>query len=234
YQVHIGMFISLSPVWKAILEIPSSTTDDADPEGSKGNPIFLEGITVDEMDDFLVYIYRQLWTDRRYASMQAVERSHVNLLKLASLWQIETARDHLPGGELTYLDFKTYTIIARGMERRMVERQRVARVAPAMSSDPTWTCESHAKCILAWKKLWWSKIAPKILHPDNPLPIDRIADEVQKISDLDLKNRCRDDMVQAIKGGAIGFPDEKIIEGVVQAIKVWYNDSALTMERRVE
>ncbi|KAJ7050015.1 hypothetical protein C8F01DRAFT_1264555 [Mycena amicta] len=94
YQVHIGMFISLSPVWKAILEIPSSTTNDADPEGSKGNPIFLEGITVDEMDDFLVYIYRQLWTDRRYASMQAVERSHVNLLKLASLWQIETARKY--------------------------------------------------------------------------------------------------------------------------------------------
>ncbi|KAJ7062378.1 hypothetical protein C8F01DRAFT_1368983 [Mycena amicta] len=280
YQVHSGMLICLSPVWKDILEILSIANNDAEREGGKANPIFLEGITADEMDDFLFYIYRQLWTNRRYASVQALERSHVNLLKLASLWQIEPARayaityleqnaelpifrrlelarmytiihwvdgavrdlfasrarlsdiSHLSGGELSSLDFKTYTIIARAMERRMVERQRVAKVVPTMSSDPTWTCDAHSKCISAWKKLWWAKIAPKILHPDSPLPMNCIADEVEKISDIDLKNRCRDDMVQAIKGGAIGFPDEKIIEGVVRAIQAWYNSSELTMERR--
>jgi hypothetical protein len=60
YQVHLGLFMVLSPVWAAILAIPSGR-DSTDPnrEGTATNPVFLAGIATEEWQDFLVYIYRK-------------------------------------------------------------------------------------------------------------------------------------------------------------------------------
>jgi hypothetical protein len=127
--------------------------------------------------------------------------------KLADLNDLDLAR----------MGVKVYSIIAKGMERLHIEIKRTANVEPPMTLDPDWQCTKHNMCVATWKRLWWDRIGRKLLQPDTPIKTTEILAEVKRLSNKDLNEKCRLDMVRDIEH-AVVFVDQRVIAGVVTSI----------------
>ncbi|KAJ7732947.1 hypothetical protein DFH07DRAFT_780787 [Mycena maculata] len=90
YKIHISMLTKLSPDMGGILAIPDGKFDD-DPtrEGTEQFPLLLPGLSIQEFEDLLYWVYRVEWKALDDAEK---ERVCTNLLKVSDLWQIEVGR----------------------------------------------------------------------------------------------------------------------------------------------
>ncbi|KAG2132168.1 hypothetical protein BD769DRAFT_1386457 [Suillus cothurnatus] len=124
------------------------------------------------------------------------------------------------------MGFKVYTIIARAKEVMERERRALAAYPPSLLVSPSFSCSSHlhSQCKEAWSGFWWKKVARAILHPMNPLPLTQI---LQLVIEAPLPNgmniACKQAMVDAmieLEGLEV---EERIIEGVIRAVTLYFN-----------
>ncbi|KAF8209155.1 hypothetical protein K438DRAFT_1518217, partial [Mycena galopus ATCC 62051] len=166
YRVHLSIITKLSPIIAQILAIPNGKeAGDPTQEGTEGFPLHFAGLKVQEFEDFLFWMYKSEW--KPITDVEIKERVFINLLKLSSMWEMELS--DLDDLDITRIDVKTYSIIAKGMAQMDIEMRRTANVEPPMTTDANWECKKHSACIATWKRLWWDKIGRKLLHPDRPM-----------------------------------------------------------------
>lgn len=124
--------------------------------------------------------------------------------------------------DISRMGIHVYWILVRGKERFDIEVRRTANVEPYMGRDPTWQCENHSLCLKVWRKLWWTKIGRKLLHPDYPLTSDDILWEVKRLKQKGLTEACRNDMARQILIKEVTFCDERVVPAVAQAIVAYH------------
>ncbi|KAG1893888.1 uncharacterized protein F5891DRAFT_1195803 [Suillus fuscotomentosus] len=128
--------------------------------------------------------------------------------------------------EATQMGFKVYTIIARAKEVMERERRALAAYPPSLLVSASFSCSarSHSQCKEAWSGFWWKKVARAILHPKNPLPLTQT---LQLILEAPLPNgmnaACRQAMVDAMIELDGLEVEERIIEGVIRAVTLYFS-----------
>ncbi|KAJ7291323.1 hypothetical protein C8J57DRAFT_1491817 [Mycena rebaudengoi] len=87
HKIHVSLLTKLSPNMNEILNIPVGRE-----EGTERFPLHLAGITIQEFEDFLLWVYRIEWTPMS----DPVERERIftNLLKVSSVWEIEVGKKY--------------------------------------------------------------------------------------------------------------------------------------------
>ncbi|KAJ7165970.1 hypothetical protein C8R46DRAFT_1275372 [Mycena filopes] len=103
YKIHVSTLMKLSPNMASILAIPSGkTVGDPTQEGTEKYPLHIGGLTVQEFEDFLFWLYRVEWTPM--SDPVEKERILTSLLKVADMWEIDVGRqyavNHLQGMNL--------------------------------------------------------------------------------------------------------------------------------------
>ncbi|KAJ7171623.1 hypothetical protein C8R43DRAFT_944225 [Mycena crocata] len=89
YNIHLSHLTRLSVAMNAVLTIPNpKPPNDPEREGTELYPLFLEGVEVQEFNDFLFFLYRTEWEP----VIEDKERICMSVLKLADLWIIKAAR----------------------------------------------------------------------------------------------------------------------------------------------
>ncbi|KAJ7272420.1 hypothetical protein C8J57DRAFT_1225949 [Mycena rebaudengoi] len=222
------MFEKLSPTIAAILAIPDGKKmDDPTREGSEKYPLFLEGMTTQAFEGFLVWVYRVEWdcgldSDSDEAAAER-ETALADLLKLSDI-EVHPRKEisNISLDDISRMGIHVYWILVRGKERFDIEVRRTANVEPYMGRDPTWQCENHSLCLKVWRKLWWTKIGRKLLHPDYPLTSDDILWEVKRLKQKGLTEACRNDMARQILIKEVTFCDERVVPAVAQAIVAYH------------
>ncbi|KAJ7433763.1 hypothetical protein FB451DRAFT_1195939, partial [Mycena latifolia] len=234
YKIHVSMLVKLSPDMGSILRYPGWQKDWRSNRGDREVALASAGLTVQEFEDFLTWVYR---ADQKTASglrcptTKGANVFTTNLLKVSDLWQIEVGRPTRLSGyqifdgrisDLSLIDIgrigtKVYSVLVNGMERMEMEIRRTANVEPPLTADPDWQCQKHAMCAAAWKQLWWDKLGRKLLHPDHPIKTDAILAEAKKMVHKDLNERCRQDVLQQMERNIV-FVDKRVIAAVAAAI----------------
>ncbi|KAJ7436840.1 hypothetical protein FB451DRAFT_1570898 [Mycena latifolia] len=92
YKIHVSMLVKLSPDMGSILAIPDGRKTGDLIEGTEKWPLHLPGLTVQEFEDFLTWVYRVEWTPM--PDYEGRERIYTNLLKVSDLWQIEVGKTY--------------------------------------------------------------------------------------------------------------------------------------------
>ncbi|KAJ6543009.1 hypothetical protein B0H19DRAFT_957156, partial [Mycena capillaripes] len=221
YKIHVSLLTKLSTNMGEILAIPTGKAiGDPTQEGTERFPLHLPGLTVQEFEDFLFWVYRIEW--KPVTDPAEKERILINLLKISSMWEMDKLLD-LSDDDAMHMDIKVYSILAKGMQRMEIEMRRTANVEPTMTADPDWECKKHSLCVATWKRLWWDKVGRSLLHPDTPIKTDAILAEVRKLKHKDLNEQCRLDMVREIETNIV-FVDRRVVAGVVAAI-IAYHES---------
>ncbi|KAJ7023663.1 hypothetical protein C8F04DRAFT_876358, partial [Mycena alexandri] len=91
YKLHRSLLLKGSEVMAALFTIPDGkASDDPNREGTEHYPLYLEGITTEEFDDFLggfLYRYRPIPEADK-------ERIFMNLLKLSDKWIVEAGKTY--------------------------------------------------------------------------------------------------------------------------------------------
>ncbi|KAJ7202110.1 hypothetical protein GGX14DRAFT_399681 [Mycena pura] len=127
----------------------------------------------------------------------------------------------LTSDDLDRIGYWVFVLLVKGKECMATELQRTASVAPKID-DHDWSCKKPDACAETFKRLWWEKVGRRLLHPVVPMKTFAIRWEVRTWKHADLNVACCDHMVQKMELKEIEFPDEKIIDGVVQAISNYY------------
>jgi hypothetical protein len=173
---------------------------------------------IDGLEKLTLHPTRRLELARLYSIPQWIAPAirEIMPLSLASTTDTEAAQ----------MGFKVYTIIARAKEVMERERRALAAYPPSLLVSPSFSCSSrlHSQCKEAWSGFWWKKVARAILHPMNPLPLTQI---LQLVIEAPLPNgmniACKQAMVDAmieLEGLEV---EERIIEGVIRAVTLYFN-----------
>ncbi|KAJ7031184.1 hypothetical protein C8F04DRAFT_223802 [Mycena alexandri] len=93
YKIHVSTLGKLSPDMSGILAIPSGKPEgDPTQEGTERFPLHLTGLSVQQFEDFLCWLYRVEWTPMTDRAEK--ERILTNLLKVTDLWNIEVGKQY--------------------------------------------------------------------------------------------------------------------------------------------
>lgn len=126
--------------------------------------------------------------------------------------------------DVNQIGFTMYIILAKACKMINHCHKLLAAVPPEMTFFKSYLCQDHNRCKAHWRELWWKKLARKLLHPTEPLPLD------EAISFLDGTNLdgiiavCKEDMMEQMRGASgirLAIEDE-IIEAAVAAVIVYH------------
>ncbi|KAJ6456211.1 hypothetical protein C8R47DRAFT_1068975 [Mycena vitilis] len=91
YFLSLGMLTMVSPELKGIFDIPQSPPKPGEaPEGTRENPVFIDGVTKVQFDDFLGWILKPGWRPE-VVNNNRQEEVAVNLLLLGQKWNVREA-----------------------------------------------------------------------------------------------------------------------------------------------
>ncbi|KAH7919742.1 hypothetical protein BV22DRAFT_998470, partial [Leucogyrophana mollusca] len=171
YNIHRSMMIQKSKVFADMFTLPTENIKDV--QGThEENPIVLHGdITSVMFDDLLDWIYKIDWHPMITPSYP--ERFLVNILKLSTMWDIQSENHE------RMIGFKTYIILAKAKEFVEHERKLIASIPPPMAFVQPLECQQHNDCRAAWRELWWKKVAKAMLHPTVPMLLEGAATYVE-------------------------------------------------------
>ena len=104
-----------------------------------------------------------------------------------------------------------------------VERKLIAAFPPPLSDDlvtRSWTCTDHGTCSQVWKNVWWSSIAPKILHPTDPLHLKDGITYILSTSFPGMTDECKGDKILDLTAaGGLNCMELQIMDGAVDAVR---------------
>ena len=157
---------------------------------------------------------RRLELARRYSIFQWVKPALKLLIFEDFLWVGLTPE------ECNQISFHVYRIITKA--RGIVERERwsLALIRPQLRLS---TCPNHGGCEKAWKTFWEAKMQLRLLHPADPLPLDEIADHVQKhLNSLELAqmtSHCKEAIVVQLQENRL---IESILDSATEAVITYF------------
>ncbi|KAJ7183709.1 hypothetical protein C8R46DRAFT_884880, partial [Mycena filopes] len=94
YFLSLGMLTMVSPELKGIFDIPQSPPEPGKAlEGTIENPVFIDGVTTEQFDDFLGWILKPAWRPP-VQNDDRVEEVAINLLLLGQKWNVQEAMAH--------------------------------------------------------------------------------------------------------------------------------------------
>jgi len=127
--------------------------------------------------------------------------------------------------DLSHLDLRIYSIIAKAREVLERERKTIAAVPPGLSLDPDPDCppNQHRYCRDTWARFWWQKVARQLLHPTNPLPFNTlIAYIAEQPHPEGLRTACKEQYIgDIIEGGGLDIEDN-ITSSAIVAIETYF------------
>ncbi|KAF4596843.1 hypothetical protein EYR40_007468 [Pleurotus pulmonarius] len=86
FRVDVASLQNYSETFKDIFSIPPSGPLN---EGSEENPVILQGISVDEFEAFLTWLYHIAWR-----SFPHTEETLVSILSVSHMWQVQAGFDY--------------------------------------------------------------------------------------------------------------------------------------------
>lgn len=154
-------------------------------------------------------------------------------LQLARMYTIEEWIEPAVHTMLVYRDFRlvsdeevdqmglrVFHILTKGREWLHREKRLVAITPWPMAIKPSRECEDHSTCRVHWKKAWKDSVAAALLHPDHPIRLDNLPTFVEKTEIPGVSINCKAEVVRDMR--AVGFADQRIVEGAVEKIKEYY------------
>ncbi|KAG2138191.1 hypothetical protein BD769DRAFT_1663768 [Suillus cothurnatus] len=239
FCVHRGVLVRHSPALEGILAMPSGY----DTNGTEQLPIILHQISEEDFTHFLNWVYHI-----SSVPPPPEEQFLVAILKVSHLWMISNSIQFaIDGLEKLTLHPTRQLELARLYSIPQWIAPAIQEIMPLSLASTTDTeaaqmgfkvytiiawakevmdCSSHlhSQCKEAWSGFWWKKVARAILHPMNPLPLTQILQLVIKAPLPNGMNiACKQAMVDAmieLEGLEV---EERIIEGVIRAVTLYFN-----------
>jgi len=167
--------------------------------------------------------------------LERLEISATEKIKLAKQYEIrdwvapavqELLRLPLNGltnDDLNHINLRVYSIIAKAKEASERQRKIIAAFPPGLPKDSpdfqiAW-CPSHVTCSKVWADTWWRVVARSILHPLDPLDLNKVVDFLKTIDHRGMSIGCKEDMLRWLQMDGRSFNTlQAVEEGAIRSV----------------
>ena len=136
---------------------------------------------------------------------------------------LETPLNDLSNNDLDQINMRLYSIIAKAKEAMERQRKIITAVPPSLPKDShdfqTAWCTSHATCGKVWAETWWRVVARSILHPLDPLDLNKIIDFLKSTDHRGMSIDCKEDILGWLQRDGSHFNTlQRIQDGAIRSV----------------
>ncbi len=136
---------------------------------------------------------------------------------------LKSPLNNLSNDDLNHINVRIYCIIAKAKEAMERQRKIIAAYPPSLPKDShdfqTAWCASHVTCGKVWTDTWWRVVARSILHPLDPLDLNKVVDFLKTVDHRGMSTNCKEDMLNWLQRDGSRFNTLQSIEdGAIRSV----------------